>query len=73
MTTTRPYRKALTEEEALARLAQAAGTQLDPQLAMTFVAAKRQALADAHAAAHATAGTRGRRRPAADPSATLGS
>ena len=47
MTTTRPYRKALTPDEALARLAQAAGTQLDPELAMLFVRAMR-----AHLAAH---------------------
>ena len=37
MTTTRPYRKALTVAEALKRLRAAAGTQLDPRLAATFV------------------------------------
>ncbi len=41
MTTTRPYRKALTPDVALARIARAAGTQLDPTLAMTFVRAMR--------------------------------
>jgi len=41
MTTTRPYRKALTPEVALARIAKAAGTQLDPVPAMTFVKAMR--------------------------------
>ena len=37
MTTTRPYRKALTVAEALKRLRAAGGTQLDPRLAATFV------------------------------------
>ncbi|MEX0710254.1 MAG: diguanylate cyclase [Chloroflexota bacterium] len=41
MTTTRPYRKALTPQVALARIARAAGSQLDPVLAMTFVKAMR--------------------------------
>jgi diguanylate cyclase (GGDEF)-like protein len=45
MTTDRPYRKALTPKEALARVAKAAGTQLDPALAMAFVAAMRRKLA----------------------------
>ncbi len=48
MTTTRPYRKALPPQVALARIARAAGSQLDPTLAMTFVRAMRaQAEADA--------------------------
>ncbi|MBI3750790.1 MAG: diguanylate cyclase [Chloroflexi bacterium] len=37
MTTTRPYRKALSVEEALRRLADAAGTQLDERLAGAFI------------------------------------
>ncbi len=37
MTTTRPYRKALDVREALIRLADAAGTQLDEDLVATFV------------------------------------
>jgi diguanylate cyclase (GGDEF)-like protein len=37
MTTTRPYRKALTVAEALHRLREASGTQLDPRLVMAFV------------------------------------
>ncbi len=41
MTTTRPYRKALTSHVALARIARAAGSQLDPAMAMTFVRAMR--------------------------------
>jgi len=41
MTTTRPYRKAMTPEVALARIARAAGSQLDPVPAMTFVRAMR--------------------------------
>lgn len=41
MTTTRPYRKAMTPQIALARIARAAGSQLDPVLAMTFVKAMR--------------------------------
>jgi HD-GYP domain-containing protein (c-di-GMP phosphodiesterase class II) len=37
MTTTRPYRKALDVREALVRLADAAGTQLDEDLVAVFV------------------------------------
>jgi diguanylate cyclase (GGDEF)-like protein len=37
MTTTRPYRKALDVREALVRLADAAGTQLDERLADVFI------------------------------------
>ncbi|HEY5275299.1 MAG TPA: diguanylate cyclase, partial [Coriobacteriia bacterium] len=37
MTTTRPYRKGLTMEEALKRLEDAAGSQLDPRLVETFL------------------------------------
>ena len=37
MTTTRPYRKALDLREALARLGDAAGTQLDERLVTAFV------------------------------------
>ncbi len=37
MTTTRPYRKALDVREALRRLEDAAGTQLDEQLVIAFV------------------------------------
>ncbi len=37
MTTTRPYRKALDIQEALRRLEDAAGTQLDEQLVVSFV------------------------------------
>ncbi len=37
MTTTRPYRKALTVEEALRRLGDAAGTQLEERLVVAFI------------------------------------
>jgi diguanylate cyclase (GGDEF)-like protein/putative nucleotidyltransferase with HDIG domain len=37
MTTTRPYRKALTIQQALEELRAAAGTQLDPELVALFV------------------------------------
>ncbi len=37
MTTTRPYRKALSVEEALGRLEDAAGSQLDPHLVDVFL------------------------------------
>ncbi len=37
MTTTRPYRKALGVEEAMRRLGDAAGTQLDAELVTTFL------------------------------------
>jgi diguanylate cyclase (GGDEF)-like protein/putative nucleotidyltransferase with HDIG domain len=37
MTTTRPYRKALDVKEALVRLGDAAGTQLDERLATVFI------------------------------------
>ena len=39
MTTSRPYRKALSTEEALKRLVDAAGSQLDPTLVPVFVTA----------------------------------
>jgi HD-GYP domain-containing protein (c-di-GMP phosphodiesterase class II) len=38
MTTTRPYRKALSVEEALKRLGDAAGTQLQEDLVAAFIA-----------------------------------
>jgi HD-GYP domain-containing protein (c-di-GMP phosphodiesterase class II) len=41
MTTTRPYRKAYSMRHALQRLENAAGTQLDPDLARLFVHAVR--------------------------------
>jgi HD-GYP domain-containing protein (c-di-GMP phosphodiesterase class II) len=37
MTTTRPYRKALDVREALARLGDAAGTQLEERLVIAFI------------------------------------
>jgi HD-GYP domain-containing protein (c-di-GMP phosphodiesterase class II) len=37
MTTTRPYRKALPVDEAIRRLRDASGTQLQPELVETFV------------------------------------
>jgi diguanylate cyclase (GGDEF)-like protein/putative nucleotidyltransferase with HDIG domain len=37
MTTDRPYRKAMTPEEAFQRLREAAGTQLDPELVEAFI------------------------------------
>jgi HD-GYP domain-containing protein (c-di-GMP phosphodiesterase class II) len=37
MTTTRPYRKALPIEEALKRLGDAAGTQLQEELVAAFI------------------------------------
>ena len=37
MTTTRPYRKALEVREALARLGDAAGTQLEERLVIAFI------------------------------------
>ena len=43
MTTTRPYRKAMATEEALLRLEEAAGTQLDETLVRAFVDAFRSA------------------------------
>ncbi|MEZ5126215.1 MAG: diguanylate cyclase [Thermoleophilia bacterium] len=53
MTSDRPYRKALTHEDALEQLVEASGTQLDPELAEAFV----QAIAGAaspHQRVHAT-------------------
>jgi diguanylate cyclase (GGDEF)-like protein len=70
MTTTRPYRKALTPPEALARVAKAAGSQLDPELAMTFVKAMRRRLAD-QPAARTAAPVAVPGYPAADSSGTL--
>jgi diguanylate cyclase (GGDEF)-like protein len=43
MTTTRPYRKALPAEEALRRLEDAAGSQLEERLALAFVEGMRTA------------------------------
>jgi diguanylate cyclase (GGDEF)-like protein len=43
MTTTRPYRKALSPDVALDRIAEAAGSQLDPELAEKFVSLMRRA------------------------------
>jgi diguanylate cyclase (GGDEF)-like protein len=43
MTTTRPYRKAMPIEDALRRLEDASGSQLDARLVETFVAAMRTA------------------------------
>jgi HD-GYP domain-containing protein (c-di-GMP phosphodiesterase class II) len=37
MTTDRPYRARLPEEEARRRLAEAAGTQFDPRVVDTFL------------------------------------
>jgi HD-GYP domain-containing protein (c-di-GMP phosphodiesterase class II) len=39
MTTNRPYRKALSDDEAFARLAANAGTQFDAQVVRAFLAA----------------------------------
>ncbi len=41
MTTDRPYRRGMTEEQALAEIIQGSGTQLDPFLAETFVSLRR--------------------------------
>ena len=43
MTTSRPYRKALPLEEALRRIEDAAGTQLDEQLVIAFLEGMRNA------------------------------
>ena len=71
MTTTRPYRKALGPDEALARVAQAAGTQLDPELAMAFVTAMRKQLVEAHRAGADLAAISAHHRPAIGRSGTL--
>ncbi len=71
MTTTRPYRKALSPSDALARLAQAAGSQLDPELAMAFVAAMRRRLAAGEAAFSGRASLRAHPHPAVSGSARL--
>jgi diguanylate cyclase (GGDEF)-like protein len=72
MTTTRPYRKALAPDEALARLAQAAGSQLDPKLTMAFVTAMRRRLAEGTGPLPAVTGlAHGHGHPTADPSGTL--
>ncbi len=71
MTTTRPYRKALSPEDALARMAQAAGNQLDPELAMAFVTAMRRRLASGWTPTPERASLGSHAHPAAGPSATL--
>ncbi|MET1232866.1 MAG: diguanylate cyclase [Candidatus Limnocylindrales bacterium] len=55
MTTSRPYRKALSTEEALRRLIDAADSQLDPSLVPIFVAAM-ESLPDAPLPGTATSG-----------------
>jgi diguanylate cyclase (GGDEF)-like protein len=71
MTTTRPYRKALSPDEALARVAQAAGSQLDPDLAMAFVTAMRSRQVEAARAGLDAAGMTGHPHSAAGQSGTL--
>jgi diguanylate cyclase (GGDEF)-like protein len=71
MTTTRPYRKALAPDEALARVAQAAGTQLDPELAMAFVTAMRKERAEAARLGLDLASLSAHHRPAIGRSGTL--
>jgi diguanylate cyclase (GGDEF)-like protein/putative nucleotidyltransferase with HDIG domain len=71
MTTTRPYRKSLSPSDALARLAQAAGSQLDPELAMAFVTAMRRRLAAGEAAFSGRASLGAYPHPATRGSATL--
>jgi diguanylate cyclase (GGDEF)-like protein len=71
MTTTRPYRKALPPEEALARVAQGAGNQLDPDLAMAFVTAMRRRLASGGAPATKPVRLGSHPHPLTGPSATL--
>jgi HD-GYP domain-containing protein (c-di-GMP phosphodiesterase class II) len=43
MTTTRPYRKSLSVDEAITRLEDAAGSQLDEKLVLAFVSGLRSA------------------------------
>lgn len=71
MTTTRPYRKSLPPDEALARVAQAAGSQLDPELAMAFVTAMRKRMAEAARAGLDLASLSAHHRPATGRSGTL--
>ncbi len=52
MTQHRPYRRALSEAEALERIEAGAGTQFDPHMAATFVRLKRAALNGTRAQAH---------------------
>ncbi len=71
MTTTRPYRKAMTPKEALGRLMEAAGTQLDPELATAFVTAMRRRLAEGDAVFSGRASLGAHTHLAPDPSTTL--
>jgi len=71
MTTTRPYRKALSPDEALARVAQAAGSQLDPELAMAFVRAVRRRQAEMARAGLGAAGVTAHTHSPAGQSGTL--
>jgi HD-GYP domain-containing protein (c-di-GMP phosphodiesterase class II) len=50
MTSDRPYRSALTHEEALAEVERCAGTQFDPKIARVFLEAFREAELPAAAA-----------------------
>jgi diguanylate cyclase (GGDEF)-like protein len=71
MTTTRPYRKAMPPEEALARVAQGAGNQLDPELAMAFVTAMRRRLAAGGTPVSERVSLGSHPHPLTGPSATL--
>jgi HD-GYP domain-containing protein (c-di-GMP phosphodiesterase class II) len=50
MTSDRPYRSALTHEEALAEVERCAGTQFDPKIAQVFLEVFREAELPAAAA-----------------------
>jgi HD-GYP domain-containing protein (c-di-GMP phosphodiesterase class II) len=50
MTSDRPYRSALTHEEALAEVERCAGTQFDPRIAQVFLEVFREAELPAAAA-----------------------
>jgi HD-GYP domain-containing protein (c-di-GMP phosphodiesterase class II) len=50
MTTPRPYRRALSVSDALMEIIRCAGTQFDPELALTFVLMWEEAAASARAA-----------------------
>lgn len=64
MTTSRPYRKGLTERQALAEIQRGLGTQFDPAIGAVFVRLREARLADAPAARRAS--TRRARTRAAD-------
>ena len=77
MTSDRSYRRAMSEEVALAELSAGAGSQFDPEVVAAFLRVRTQALMTAaprtHSARPALTGLRHRRNRCSGPSQAAGS